>query len=54
MPPLFSIGIQLHQPVEPSVFGSAELALQPGSQKEDHCGPRAEMNVSRTAAAAVV
>lgn len=27
--PLFSIGIPLHQPAKPSVFGSADSALQP-------------------------
>lgn len=40
--PLFSIGILLHQPVKPSVFGRVDLAPQPFSQKEDHCGPSAE------------
>lgn len=39
---LFSIGILLHQPVKPSVFGRADLAPQPPSQKEHHCGPSAE------------
>lgn len=39
---LFSIGILLHQPAKPSVFGRADLALQPLSQKEIQCGPSAE------------
>lgn len=39
---LFGIGILLHQPVKPSVFGRVDLALHPLGQKGNHCGPSAE------------